>query len=87
MLEIDGEYSPMQVIDDDCMAAVPEKFVPPNEGISRAIAALEEIELSSREDESLLSAIDESADLHSCFREAEELVPIVDSRAELSTED
>lgn len=40
-LEIEGKYYPIQAIEDACTAA---KFIPPNEEIGCASAALEEIE-------------------------------------------
>lgn len=44
MLEVKGKYCPIQVIDDECMSAVSSEFARPNEEMSRAIAALEDIE-------------------------------------------
>ena len=53
-LEIKGKYYLIQTIDDECPSAVSSKFAPPNEEISHAIAALEEIETN----EQVLSSIE-----------------------------
>lgn len=57
-LEIEGKYYPIQAIDDECASAVSSKFALPNEEISRAIAALEDIE-TNEQVLSLIEAVDD----------------------------
>lgn len=57
-LEIEGKYYPIQAIDDECTSAVSSKFALPNEEISRAIAALEDIE-ANEQVLSLIEAVDD----------------------------
>lgn len=54
MLEIKGNYYPVQVIDDDCIAAASSKFALPNEEMSRTISLLEGI------DDETAAAVDEA---------------------------
>ena len=79
----------LEIIDDDTTDAVEEARKE-----SRAVCGLggisekEIIEPTSDKIEPLLSAIDEAADLQSCFREAEEELAQTDnSTTELSIED